>query len=347
MSNFTTELRYICEWLANENNTNPYPTDSYSAVNDIIEAARPKIFDFDYPTLNSATKQDIESDILRSFYFREIGFETYGRWKLALQCKMIDIMPYYNGLIQSAQESYNIILPEMERETIEKDDSYTKTGNRTTTGSEDSAHTSANDSNKTDTRTNNVIDSQGSVNHSDRSDTSVSNNVTTRDTASAIDNKNSNEASNTQKNYASDTPQNSITDPMTYMSQYSQTNQDNEGSSQDTNINAEEEVTSEDLTNRVSGDTNNEVSSYRNSTYDESNNSINNANSSDATSKNSSAKDESTETNAGNENSNRTLYSTGGKTPAEMVELYRSTLLKIHEMIKKELSPLFIGLWSS
>lgn len=102
MSLYTTEVRFICEHLAGYDQS-----QDYSKTADIIEAARPKIFDFDFPMYDESYRSILETKILRNYYFDEIGFETYGRFKMALENKLNLIMPYYNELYKSASLEYN------------------------------------------------------------------------------------------------------------------------------------------------------------------------------------------------------------------------------------------------
>ena len=62
MSKYTTELRYILERLAGENSSQPY-----NRIADIIESARPKVFDFDFPVYDPAYKPVLETKILRHY----------------------------------------------------------------------------------------------------------------------------------------------------------------------------------------------------------------------------------------------------------------------------------------
>ena len=102
MSKYTTELRFICEQLAGK-------TESvgYTDTADVIADARTKIFNFSYPVFDEAYKPTLETKILRHFYTREIGMETYGLWKLHLEARMNEIMPYYNKLYESELIEFN------------------------------------------------------------------------------------------------------------------------------------------------------------------------------------------------------------------------------------------------
>ena len=96
MSNYTTQLRFICEAYAGRDRSAPS-----SDVDEITEKARLKIFDFDYPIFDPAYKPTLENKILQHYYTQEIGLETVGLWKLKLRAKMREIMPYYNQLYKS------------------------------------------------------------------------------------------------------------------------------------------------------------------------------------------------------------------------------------------------------
>ena len=96
MSKYTTEVRYICEHFAGLDNS-----AGYEDVNSIISNSRESIFDFPYPIFDDAYKSVIETKILKHYYTREIGEETYGLWKLRLDTRLNEIMPYYNQLYES------------------------------------------------------------------------------------------------------------------------------------------------------------------------------------------------------------------------------------------------------
>ena len=102
MSKYTTELRYICESLAGLDES-----VGYNSVAEVIENARPKIFNFSYPIFDVAYKSVLETKIIKHFYTREIGLETFGLWKLKLDTKLNEIMPYYNLYYQSALLNFN------------------------------------------------------------------------------------------------------------------------------------------------------------------------------------------------------------------------------------------------
>lgn len=102
MSKYTTEVRFICETAAGYDES-----QGYDKIEEIIAAARSKIFDFSYPLFDQSYKSVIETKILRHFYTREIGAETVGLWKHLLCRKLNEIMPYYNKLYQSELLEFN------------------------------------------------------------------------------------------------------------------------------------------------------------------------------------------------------------------------------------------------
>lgn len=122
MSKYTTELRYICETEAGLSEN-----VGYSKIKDVIAKAIPKIFDFDFPIFDENYRNVLETKILKHYYTREIGLETYGLWKLKLDTKLNEIMPFYNQLYKSALLEFNPL--------YEVD--YSKTGNRDSSGTRD------------------------------------------------------------------------------------------------------------------------------------------------------------------------------------------------------------------
>lgn len=102
MSSYTVELRTILESYLEK-------TDhvGLNDVSNVISLTRERLFDFPYPIFDDAYKPVIESKIMRHYYMREIGAETVGLFKLYLEQKMTEIMPYYNQLYQSELIKFN------------------------------------------------------------------------------------------------------------------------------------------------------------------------------------------------------------------------------------------------
>ena len=70
-------------------------------IKDLANAGRSKIFDFDYDLSNTITKEKFECMILNHYMMRRIGYETVTAFKLALNVRLNEIMPYYNKLLDS------------------------------------------------------------------------------------------------------------------------------------------------------------------------------------------------------------------------------------------------------
>lgn len=101
MSKYTTEVRFICEQAAGL-------TESvgYDKVDEVVDKARTKIFG-DFPIFDEGYRPVLENKILRHYYVNEIGFETVGLWKMYLNNRLNEIMPYYNQLYKSELLDFN------------------------------------------------------------------------------------------------------------------------------------------------------------------------------------------------------------------------------------------------
>lgn len=102
LANYTTEIKTICENYSGYNHFS-----GGASVNDIIEKSRTKIFDFNFPIFDENYRSVLETKILKHFYTREIGLETVSLWKLKLETKLNEIMPYYNQLYKSTLLEFN------------------------------------------------------------------------------------------------------------------------------------------------------------------------------------------------------------------------------------------------
>ena len=122
MSNYTTEVRYICE-------VNAGKTESvgYSNIDEILEASWNKIFDFSFPIFDENYRKPLCIKILKHYYTREIGEETVGLWKLRLNSRMNEIMPYYNKLYEAWAKEFN---PLFDTE-LTREHKLDRTGNQT------------------------------------------------------------------------------------------------------------------------------------------------------------------------------------------------------------------------
>lgn len=133
MSKYTTQLKFICESEAGF-----LEPQGYNKINEVIQNSRAKIFSFDYPIFDASYKPTLETKILKHYYTREIAAETYGRWKLFLESRMLEIMPYYNELYETTLLDFDIF----------EDVNYRRSGDRTI--DEDGTHTDTTNTESTD-----------------------------------------------------------------------------------------------------------------------------------------------------------------------------------------------------
>ena len=137
MSRYTTELRYPIEQRLN-----------YLKL-EHVEKNWPQVYDFlglsDYPIYDEAHRQVLNDKIIRRYYFREIGFETWNLFKWHLRAHMHEVMPYFNELY----ETVGLI----EDPLSTRDMSFDETGNRSRDFSENrhNESTSHTDTNSTGT----------------------------------------------------------------------------------------------------------------------------------------------------------------------------------------------------
>lgn len=230
MSKYTTEVRYICESMAGLNQS-----EGYMSVSDIIEKSIPKIFDFNFPIFDENYRGVLERKILKHYYTREIGLETYGLWKLKLDTKLNEIMDYYNQLYKSALLEFNPFYDtDLTRKRI-VDTTGTNTSNTSKTNRSD-----------TDVTMDKTVSVDG-TNSTEYSDTDASNNNINR------------------KNLYSDTPQGAIDELETNRYLTNATIDNNvENLSRKSNGEGSNKI---DSTEEQSGNTRTEVSGNENENY--------------------------------------------------------------------------------
>lgn len=97
VSKYTTEVRFICE--SKSGLTESKGCDN---VDEILENSWNKIFTTNCTFFDETYRSVLCKKILKHYYLREIGSETVGIWKLWMNTKLEEIMPYYNQLYRSA-----------------------------------------------------------------------------------------------------------------------------------------------------------------------------------------------------------------------------------------------------
>lgn len=316
-ASYTMDVRTICETYANVES--PGWSDQ-TTVDTIIDSAIPKVFNFSYPIFSEDYRNVLEHHILQHFYTREIAFQTVGRWKLGLQQKLNDIMPYYNKLYESQEldvDPFNNIdvteTSESSGNTTSKNNT-TKNGTSVTTGSSETNDTADGTSG---TETNDTTDGT--------SGTKTNGTTTTN---------NKQETTSSHTDAFSDTPQGTLSnvDNLTYLTEYRKIGENNnvtDTGEQTTTGNAD--VTTHDETN----------SSTNTNTHDETNSN---------TKTNTQTETDSTETESG-ETTNSGNYTktikgkNTGTSYSELITAYRETFLNIDMMIIEELEELFLQIY--
>lgn len=130
MSKYTTEVRFICE-----NSAGLSESEGADNVDSILDKCWNKVFNFDFPIFDENYRQVLCRKILKHYYTREIAHETVGRWKLALNAKLNEIMPYYNQLYKSELLEFNPFYDVDLTRSREGSGTSNKTSNNTETNS--------------------------------------------------------------------------------------------------------------------------------------------------------------------------------------------------------------------
>lgn len=338
MSKYTTELRFICEDLAGLDES----VDG-SEVENVIENARPKIFNFDYPIFDSAYKKVLETKILKHFYTREIGLETFGLWKLKLNTKMNEIMPYYNLYYQSALLNFN---PLYTKDLYRKKDVEINTAdnmlhsgtsgavtNFTGTGESTTNQTGSNTFSGSDSATIGVTDetTETITNTASRTNSGTESGEAHSDTLN--------------KDVYSDTPQGALTgvDNETYLTNARKITNGND---------SDYEITKGDTTTETGSKSDSLESENTTTESRETENTTNETNETESTSNNTSE----TETNISNritENKDGNsvedylehVYGFESGSASKLLMDYRKTFINVDMMIINDLEELFMQLW--
>lgn len=359
MAKYTTSVRTICEF-----NGGYEESVGYNDVNDVIEKARQNIFSFKYPIFDQSYKALLETKILKHYYTREIGFETVGLWKLKLDTKMNEIMPYYNQLYESTLLEFNPLYDVYLERThnvkgnTDKNEigdnvinesqngSVNVKGTRDDYGSQIVSGTTISDSSH-DGRTTGVVNSE-------TSDVSESKLIKKGENTSTNTGTVKNENGRTDK--YSDTPQGEITNlnSSKYLTNARVIDDD---STTTNNLKTLEEINTTDTT------TGNNINKHKgdnvSTTHSDENGSVKSDSDTDTTFSSDTRNDTiSNSTKTGNTSTsvNSTITSLeeytekvkgkqGGKNYSEMLQDFRNTFLNIDMQVINELSDLFMLIW--
>jgi len=138
MSKYTTEVRFICE-----NSAGLHESEGADNIDSILDKCWNKVFNFNFPIFDENYRQVLCRKILKHYYTREIAHETVGRWKLALNAKLNEIMPYYNQLYKSELLEFNPFYDVDLTRSREGSGTSNRTSNNTETNSDTSKNVSS------------------------------------------------------------------------------------------------------------------------------------------------------------------------------------------------------------
>lgn len=138
MSKYTTEVRFICE-----NSAGLSESEGADNIDSILDKCWNKVFNFEFPIFDENYRQVLCRKILKHYYTREIAHETVGRWKLALNAKLNEIMPYYNQLYKSELLEFNPFYDVNLTRSREGSGTSNRTSNNTETNSGTSKNVSS------------------------------------------------------------------------------------------------------------------------------------------------------------------------------------------------------------
>lgn len=307
MSKYTTQVRFICETAAGLSDS-----EGQMSIKQIIAAAIPSVFDFDFPIFDESYRNVLETKILKHYYTREIGLETVGLWKLKLDTKLNEIMPFYNQLYRSELIEFNPMYDvdltrdhNLKREETTKQDATEKGTTEKTGNVNDNSHTETSD------------------NQNNESTTDIQN--TTGSTS-----KEQLGASKTHYDKYSDTPQGSLQNVQndTYLTNARMINDTNSQTGETT----------------VSGNDTSKGTTTANSTTNGTNDTERNINTNDNEEK-SVLQNLNKNLNSIDDYIEHVKGKNGGSSYSAMLNEFRTTFLNIDMQVINELSDLFMNLW--
>ena len=314
MSKYTTEVRFICEQASGLTESK-----GYNDTNSIIDLAIPKVFNFDFPIFDEGYRRVLERKILKHFYTREIGEETVGLWKLRLDTRLNEIMPYYNKLYKSELLEFNPLYTVNLTRTRKTDFDKNESDNEKIQDSTNSNSNKYNNNTVTNSGKDTITTSaSGTTNRTDKSTTDGSGNGT---------------STNGSTNKYSDTPQGALTnvESGTYLTNATKIDESGTSTSSTHNeSNNDSTVTSND-----SGTNKTEFGKIVSSSEEE-------------TLSNDSSYSRNRENKNGVTSTEDYLESVSGyegAVPSDLLQKYRETFLNIDMMVINNLEDLFFQLW--
>ena len=384
MSDYTTQIRFICE-----SKSGLTESVGFSGIMEAIENSVDDIFNFEWPIFDEAYRVPLEIKILRHFYTREIGEETFGLWQLRLCDRLNVIMPYYNQLYKSELIKFNPmydvdltteherandgVMNRSEHADFSREDQSERNNKRNSV--DDGSNETDFVGNKNSKGTNEQIEGMSSNNESTGSENSTSNSKNWATNVSSSDGVNEGTRSNKNVNRFSDTPQGNVNigggpndgnasaesvfgngylTNVTIADDETKTNDKNksESMSDDSSeglvnqtINRNDNTTNK--TDRSLSGADDRTDNERSSTKNYTRNVHDSNENEKVTGSGSHTNDVTGKTTTMNTEDfiQRVSGKRGGMTYSKMLDEFRKTFLNIDRMILNDLETLFIGLW--
>lgn len=360
MSKYTTEVRFICEHSAGL-----AESVGYNSVDSVLDASREKVFDFDYPIFDEAYRSTLEKKILKHYYTREICCETVGLWKLFLNRKMNEIMPYYNQLYKSAliefNPMYDVDLTTTHQRVNNGENESNKAVNENSkyneNASESGIETAGGTFNESDTFGENKSRTKDSDITENTNETN--NGVTNTQSAETTHTETENESANKNDHweYFSDTPEGGINgvEDLSYLTNATHITDDGTGSTSGSETDGRSSVNTETLNNNDKVGT--KVTNADENIIDTTASDRNKSGSNDTTLNKDNSKatigDTSKDINESNSEKIRNIEDymehvvgkRGSMSYSKMLEEFRKTFLNIDMLVINDLRDLFLNLW--
>ena len=126
-------------------------------IKELAEYGREIIFNFDYPLTQNEDKEKFECMILNHFLMRRIGYDTVTAFRIALDVKLNEIMPFYNKMFDMLEgwDLFNDgeVTTRKQSDSRSIMDSNTSTINQTTSGSDNINNISSSTSDRRNSNT--------------------------------------------------------------------------------------------------------------------------------------------------------------------------------------------------
>lgn len=323
MSKYTTEVRFICE-----NAAGVRESVGYSSINDTIERAIDSVFSFEFPIFDEAYRRVLCKKILKHYYTREICEETVGLWKLRLDTRMNEVMPYFNQLYKSELLEFNPLYDTEITRTSKRDNN--SVGEEAVTSERDKVGNS--ETNDTNSGTN-----KSTTNQTTEGTSNETNNSTTESTATSETSANTNKE-RVERDLYSETPQGALTnvENETYLTNArkklgSETGSDT-GESNSSGNSSSTGTTNNSTTGKLDSEINDEMSTTGHSTTV-------------VTDKDTFTSNQNKNINSTEDYLEKVIGKQGTISYSKLIMEYRDTFLNIDMQVIEALSDLFFGIW--